>query len=147
MKELIRHIIKEETEKSELYRKGIDLAIKLLKKSYPYIVGWNYDKDIPKAYYLYINIICDIEKTKEFFNSELKSYYRKYPEDIKKRSNPYPFSILEISDSMDGDLKYEIYRKFRDELNDIYEMLPEKFIEFDKWGKPKTIDVDNYFFR
>ena len=40
MKELIRHILKEETEGSDQNTKGIDLAIKLLKKSYPYIIGW-----------------------------------------------------------------------------------------------------------
>ena len=33
-KKLIRHILKEETEDSDINTKGIDIAIKLIKKSY-----------------------------------------------------------------------------------------------------------------
>ena len=47
---------------------------------------------------------------------------------------------------MTGDEKFQEYRKFRKELNDIYEMLPENLIIFNKWGEPKEIDPDKYFF-
>jgi hypothetical protein len=146
MKDLIKHILKEEIENSEK-KKGIDLAIKMLKKSYPYIIGWKYNEEYPESpVHINIDIICDIEKTKEFYNSDLKWYYKKNPEDIKEDDYAYPFTILEIGEKMTGEEKFKEYRKFRKELNDIYEMLPENLIIFNKWNEPKEIDPDKYFF-
>jgi hypothetical protein len=57
----------------------------MLKKSYPYIIGWRYNEEhFERPTYINIDIICDIEKTKEFYNSDLKWYYKKNPEDIKE---------------------------------------------------------------
>lgn len=146
MKDLIRRIIKEQTDNSEK-KKGIDLAIKMLKKSYPYIIGWKYDEELPgKLFYINIDIICDIEKTKEFYNSDLKWYYKKNPEDIKEDDYAYPFTILEIGEKMTGEEKFQEHIKFRKKLNEIYEMLPENLIMFNKWGEPTEIDPDKYFF-
>ena len=39
MRELIKQILKEETSPDEI-KKGIDIAVKVLKKEYPFIVGW-----------------------------------------------------------------------------------------------------------
>jgi hypothetical protein len=145
MKDLIRRIIKEQTENPE--KKGIDLAIKMLKKSYPYIIGWKYNEEYSqKVTYINIDIICDIEKTKEFYNSDLKWYYKKKPEEIKGDDYAYPFTILEIGEKMTRDEKFQEYRKFQQKLNDIYEMLPENLIVLNKWGEPKEIDPDKYFF-
>ena len=44
MRNLIRHILKEETDNSKNFEKGIDLAIKIIKKTYPFIVGWEFGK-------------------------------------------------------------------------------------------------------
>jgi hypothetical protein len=144
-KRFIKKIIKEQTENHE--KKGIDLAIKMLKKSYPYIIGWKYDEEhSERATYINIDIICDIEKTKEFYNSDLKWYYKKKAEEIKDDDYAYPFTILEIGEKMTGDEKFQEYRKFKKELNDIYEMLPENLIVLNKWGDPKEIDPDKYFF-
>jgi len=82
MKELIRHILKEETEGSDPNTKGIDLAIKLLKKSYPYIIGWEINDE--RTYTIYLNIICNIETLKEFYNRDLKNCYLRHKEDIYK---------------------------------------------------------------
>jgi hypothetical protein len=147
MKDLIRRVIKEEIENSKNEKKGIDLAIKMLKKSYPYVIGWKYTEEhSERATYINIDIICDIEKTKEFYNSDLKWYYKKNAEEIKGDDYAYPFTILEIGEKMTGDEKFQEYRKFKKELNDIYEMLPENLIIFNKWGEPKEIDPDKYFF-
>ena len=147
MKDLIKHILKEEIENSEK-KKGIDLAIKMLKKSYPYIIGWRYNEEHPESpIYISIDIICDIEKTKEFYNSDLKWYYKKNPENIKEDNYAYPFTILEIGEKMTGEEKFQEYRKFRKELNEIYEMLPENLVILNKWNEPKEIDPDKYFFK
>jgi hypothetical protein len=145
-KRFIKKIIKEQIENSEK-KKGIDLAIKMLKKSYPYIIGWRYNEEHPESpIYISIDIICDIEKTKEFYNSDLKWYYKKNPENIKEDDYAYPFTILEIGEKMTGEEKFQEYRKFRKELNEIYEMLPENLVILNKWNEPKEIDPDKYFF-
>jgi hypothetical protein len=145
MKDLIRRIIKEQTENPE--KKGIDLAINMLKKSYPYVIGWKYNDENPEnRIFINIDIICDIEKTKEFYNSDLKWYYKKNPENIKEDDYAYPFTILEISEKMTSEEKFEEHRKFRKELNEIYEMLPENLVVLSRWGEPKEIEPDKYFF-
>lgn len=147
MKDLIRHILKEETEDNE--KKGIDLAIKLLKKSYPYIVGWEYNNvlDTPSKFTIYLNIICDVEKVKEFYDSELKPYYRRQTEDWKKRQEfAYPTSILFVDGKIDDQVKYDNYKIMKEELNEIYEMLPDHLVVKDLHGEAKTLDPDKFKF-
>ena len=145
MKELIRHILKEETEGSDLNTKGIDLAIKFIKKSYPYIIGWELNQE--SRFMIYLNIICDVEKLKKFYNSELKTYYLRHEDDLHKDILAYAPSVLKISETMDADEKYKEYSEMKQELNDIYQMLPENFIQKDEHGDPKELDPDKFMYR
>ena len=145
MKELIRHILKEETEGSDPNTKGIDLAVKFLKKSYPYIIGWELNQE--SRFMIYLNIICDIEKLKKFYNSELKTYYLRHEDDLHKDILAYAPSVLKISETMDADEKYKEYSEMKQELNDIYQMLPENFIQKDEHGDPKELDPDKFMYR
>ena len=88
---LIRHILKEETEDSDINTKGIDIAIKLIKKSYPYIVGWQLNQD--DKFTIYINIICDIEKLKEFYDSDLKVFYLEYEDELHKEEFAFNYYL------------------------------------------------------
>lgn len=146
MKELIRHILKEETTDLNNEKKGIDLAIKLLKKSYPYIVGWKYDAFYKSLNSIQINIICDIEKLQEFYNSEVKEYYKKN-EDMLTDGFPYAASVLNIYYDMSNQEKYEEYQALKDELNDIYEMLPDELVPKDDWNDIKKIDPNDFYFK
>jgi hypothetical protein len=60
MKDLIRHILKEETEDYKLVEKGIDVCISVANKTYPFIVGWeranNWDST---KYFFYVNFKGD----------------------------------------------------------------------------------------
>jgi hypothetical protein len=47
---------------------------------------------------------------------------------------------------MTSEEKFEEHRKFRKELNEIYEMLPENLVVLSRWGEPKEIEPDKYFF-
>jgi hypothetical protein len=145
MKELIRNILKEETEGSDTNTKGIDIAIKLLKKSYPYIIGWELNDQRP--FTIYLNIICDIEKLKEFYNSDLKTYYLRHEDDLYEDILAYAPSVLKISETMDPDEKYKEYSEMKQELNDIYQMLPDYLIQKDRYNDPKELDPDKFMYR
>ena len=145
MKDLIRHILKEETDDSETLNKGIDLAIKILKKSYPYILGWELIQESTE-FRIYIKIICDIEKLKKFYNSDLINYYRKYGI-LENEDFPYAVSILEINNEMNSNEKFGDFTTLKDDLNGIYEMLPEHLVVKNKYGQIKELDLDRFMFQ
>ena len=145
MKDLIRHILKEETDNSKNFEKGIDLAIKIIKKTYPFIVGWEFGKN--GTFSIDINIICDIEKLKEFYNSDLNPYHKRYQNELSNEDYPYPVSILKIRDKMTNDEMFEDYKKLKQELNDFYEMLPEHLTAKDQFNDIKKLDPDRFKFR
>jgi hypothetical protein len=145
MKDLIRQILKEETDDSKTLEKGINLAIKILKKSYPYILGWELGND--GNFSIDINIICDIEKLKEFYNSDLSDYHKRNKNELSNEDYPYAVSILNIRNEMTSDEMFEDYKKLKQELNDIYEMLPEHLTAKDKFNDIKTLDPDRFKFR
>jgi len=145
MRNLIKHILKEETDDSETLNKGINLAIKILKKTYPFIIGWELGND--GNFSIDINIICDIEKLKEFYNSDLSDYHKKNKNELSNEDYPYAVSILNIRYEMTSDEMFEDYRKLRQELNDIYEMLPEHLTAKDEFNDVKTLDPDRFMFK
>jgi len=145
MKDLIRQILKEETDDSETLNKGINLAIKILKKSYPFIIGW--ELGIYGNFSIDINIICDIEKLKEFYNSDLSDYHKRNKNELSNEDYPYAVSILNIRNEMTSDEMFEDYKKLKQELNDIYEMLPEHLTAKDEFNDIKTLDPDRFKFR
>ena len=145
MKELIRHILKEETDNSDYGKKGIDIAVKLLQQDYPYIIGWEINQE--SRFTIYLNIICDIEKLKEFYNSDLKTYYLRHKDDLHKDILAYAHSVLKISETMDSDEKYKEYSEMKQELNGLYQMLPDKFHIKDEYNDPKELDPDKFSYR
>jgi len=136
---LIRHILKEETEDSDINTKGIDIAIKLIKKSYPYIIGWQLNQD--DKFTIYIDIICDTEKLKEFYDSDLKVFY------LEHDKLSYAPSALKISETMVSDQKHGEYIKMKQELNEMYQMLPDYLVIKDKYEDPKELYPDKFMYR
>jgi hypothetical protein len=147
MRNLIRHILKEETDDSETLNKGINLAIKILKKSYPYIIGWKLIELSIGRFAIGITVICDIEKLKEFYNSDLSDYHKRNKNELSNEDYPYAVSILNIRNEMTSDEMFEDYKKLKQELNDIYEMLPEHLTAKDEFNDVKTLDPDRFEFR
>jgi hypothetical protein len=142
---LIRHILKEETEDSDINTKGIDIAIKLIKKSYPYIIGWQLNQD--DKFTIYIDIICDTEKLKEFYDSDLKVFYLEHEDELHKDKLSYAPSALKISETMVSDQKHEEYIKMKQELNEMYQMLPDYLVIKDKYMDPKELYPDKFMYR
>ena len=145
MRNLIRHILKEETDDSKTLEKGIDLVIKIIKKTYPFIIGWELGND--GNFSIDINIICDIEKLKEFYNSDLNPYHKRYKDELSNEDYPYAVSILNIKNEMTSDEMFEDYKKLKQELNDIYEMLPEHLTVKDQLNDIKILEPDRFKFR
>jgi len=145
MEELIRHILKEETNGSVLNTKGIDLVIKFLKKSYPYIIDWKLGQE--NRFTIYLHIICDIEKLKEFYGSDLKNYYSRHKEDLYDDRLAYAPSALKISETMDENEKHKDYIEMRQEINELYQMLPDHLIKKDEYGDPIELDPDKFMYR
>jgi len=130
MKDLIRHILKEETKDYKLVEKGIDVCISVTNKTYPFIVGWekadNWDNT---KYFFYVNLIVDHKKAKEYYNLPFKPFYQRYPEEIEdviKNKTPlaYPTSLLnyELSDD-----QYLESKKIKETVQDVYELIPNEY--------------------
>ena len=151
MKNLIRHILKEEISRDDL-NKGIDIAVKVLKKNYPFIVGWEYSNDPDKwAYKIYVNIEIDYDKSMEYYGLKPHPRFGKFIKDsIKDREkHAYPFSLMNYEDE---DFGTDEFMKIQNDLYDIYEeMIPSKFkmkqskAVFNQ-DDPKELSVDNYIF-
>jgi hypothetical protein len=71
MRDLIKTILKEE--ETDKHKNGIDVAIKLLKRFYPFVINWQYSENYESFEYGFIDIdvICDIQKTLDFYNTDL----------------------------------------------------------------------------
>ena len=150
-RDLIRHILKEETSPDDL-KKGIDIAVKVLSQDYPFIVGWEYSNDPDKwAYVIYVNLEVDHIKSMEFFNLKPHPRFGRFIKDsIKDRETMvYPFTFTNYEDE---DFDTNVYLDIKSDLDEIYEdMIPVKFkIQKGKsvlnQDDPKRLAVDNYIY-
>lgn len=152
MRELIKQILKEETSPDEI-KKGIDIAVKVLKKSYPFVVGWEYSESPDKwTYKIYINLEIDYKKSMEYYGlKHHPRFYKFLNDDIEIREKqPYPYSLMNYEE--DENFDTDEYRKIENDLYDIYgEMIPIRFktnqsnAVFNQ-DEPKDLGVDNYIF-
>lgn len=152
MRELIKQILKEETSPDEI-KKGIDIAVKVLKKEYPFLVGWEYSHPPEKwAYKIYINLEVDHSKMMEFYGLKPHPrFYKFLKDDIETREKqPYPFSQTNYEE--DENFDTDEYRKLQNDLFDFYgEFIPIKY-KMSQLGAvfnqddPKNLVVDNYIF-
>jgi hypothetical protein len=144
MKELIRNILKEE-EYSQTSKKGLDIAMKILKQDYPFIIGWDFVKE--GRFTIDLFIVCDLEEVQKFYNSKLKPYYVEKIDRVKKEDYPYTVSVLEIGEEMTNDEKFQDFMNFKNQLNDIYDMIPKEMVIKDTWGDVKQLDIEYFKFR
>lgn len=158
MKNLIRQILKEETNDDDKVSKGISIAINMLKKIYPFVVGWEY-ADSVKEYKLtiYINIEVDYQKSMEFYGLKPKEKFVEYLSYVinERQKLAYPFSGMDYGDKDGFDVRNENLR-FDGEITDIYDhMIPDhlKMLNdiYREYGQPKSSDykdikIDSYIF-
>jgi hypothetical protein len=143
MKEIIRNILIEETEGTkdpEVIKDGVRAAVKIVKREYPFVVGVEFISD--NTLYIKVNIVCDMDKVAEFYKSEI-SVKRAY---AKRESFAYQFSVLGLTQLLTQKEKFAEFMKFQTYLNDVYSVIPDDLKEFDKWGEPKQIEVEEFRF-
>ena len=148
MEILKKDILKEMEEKSqENLDKGINMAVSILKNEFPFVTGWKYKHD-PDFFNstVYIILICDMDKSSEFYNSPIKDYYKNLEADVT-----YPFSPLEISNEMDNEEKYELYKEIQKTLDETYYEIPNDYRHTFKsyvsdTDLPKEINIDGFVF-
>jgi len=134
---------KEKRNIDPILKKGMDITISILKQEFPFIVDWDYYEDTDNYHTaLYINLICDLKKTSEFYDSEVYFTYKDNP--IIKQV--YPTGPLNKNREIESDDKHRLYDEIRSELNEIYENLPEDYAEKNDWGENKSINVEGFIF-
>jgi hypothetical protein len=144
MRNLIRNILKEE-EYSQTSKKGLDIAMKILKQDYPFVIGWDFVNE--GRFTIDLLIVCDLEEVQKFYNSKLKPYYVEKIEMVKKDDYPYVVSVLEKGEEMSNDEKFYDFMKFKNQLNDIYDMLPKEMVIKDSFGDIKQLDIERFKFK
>lgn len=112
-----------EEKNRNILNKGIDTAISILRKQYPFILDWDYKYD-PVKYRtsIYLELICDMDLASDYYNRPIKKIYKDSEAKVA-----YPFSILEFSPELDSDEKYEIFKEIENSLTEIYDYIPVEY--------------------
>jgi hypothetical protein len=147
MRSIIKNILNEEVENLQNIYKGIDVTIKLLSKKFPFIVNWVLTEPLDKYNYsLYIDLIVDIDKVKDYYGLDMSDIYKKYAElmfDEKSGSNAYPFSALNYEGVFED--PYLESKKITETLNDIYEDIPDSLkYNSEDIKNTKILSIDGY---
>ena len=153
MRNLIKRVIKEETENIDNISKGIDIAVKMLKRQYPFIVNWVYD-DPPTTYgsTIYIHLEVDTQKTIKFYGMNIRKGYKTYVENsIEDRTTfAYPFSTLEYPEDFDTS---KANKNIDNDFIEIYEhMVPDNLKMISNFGIRhstedfKELKINSYIF-
>jgi hypothetical protein len=158
MKNLIRQILKEETNDDDKVSKGISIAINMLKKIYPFVVGWEYADSVKEyKFTIYINIKVDYQKSMEFYGLKPKEKFVEYLSYVinERQKFAYPFSGMDYGDKDGFDVRNE-NSIFDGEIMDIYDnMIPDHlkmvndiYREYGPTGSTdyKQIKIDSYIF-
>jgi len=111
---------------------GIDLAIKITAKSYPFIIGWNITKhEFTFIYSFYVDLVVDLEKASEFYEDyKIGQYW------LDKFKNGELIEVAYITSMGDTEpgVGPQDKKLLENDINFNYSNLPEKY-------KGKKIEV------
>ena len=147
MRKLIKHILKEEVSKQQI-DKGIDIVINGLKNEFPFVVGWQLHNDYEEyRTSIYIDLVVEYEKVKEFYGLEPKMMYN--VEYIKNKQVAYVITPFEYDGKFDP---YIESQKLGEYVFEMYEYIPDelKLEESHTYGSVRTnykgLKVDDFIF-
>lgn len=141
----MKNILKEGPSKNPKLDQGIERTVSILKKSYPFILDWEYNNGVEYESFVDIILICDLEKTAEFYDNPIDGYLKESGF-IYNRKLPYPFYVLEMYGEMDTTEKYELYRPIKNDFEEIYDFVPEDYKQTGSYGI-KDINIEGFLFK
>ena len=126
--------MKEETPKdiTPIKRKGIDKAVKSLRRQYPFILGYQDDTTAQYESAHYIDLIIDNDKLSEYMDVPVNPYWDRFIQKNPGHQMVYAiWSYLKFDDDMLGDVSehpgYLLSEDIKSTLETIYEYLPDEY--------------------
>jgi hypothetical protein len=128
--------MKEETPKdiTPMKRKGIEMAVKGLSKTYPFVLGYKDDESIDKYESAhYVDIIVDLNKLSEYMGVEVNPFWKEHSSEPQYQKIYAIWSYLRFPDEVDytKDISkhpgYILGQDITHLLNTIYDFLPEQY--------------------
>jgi hypothetical protein len=128
--------MKEETPKdiTPMKRKGIEMAVKGLSKTYPFVLGYKDDESIDKYESAhYVDIIVDLNKLSEYMGVEVNPFWKEHSSEPQYQKIYAIWSYLRFPDEVDytKDISkhpgYILGQDITHLLNTIYDYLPEQY--------------------
>lgn len=114
-------------------RKGIDMAVKGLKKPYPFILGYQDETTTNFRASHYIDLIIDNDKLGEYMGVKVNPYWEPYVKDRPEAEKIYTMwsYLLFPNEDTFGDITnhpgYILSEEIKDDLQIIYENLPDEY--------------------
>lgn len=114
-------------------RKGIDIAVKGLKKPFPFVIGYKDDTTTQYKASHYIDLIVDVEKLSEHMGIPVNPYWKQYIENYPGQEKVYTLWAYLTFPNEDtfGDIKKHpgniLNEEVKETLATIYEYLPEEY--------------------
>ena len=126
----------EETPKdiTPIKRKGIEMAVKGLSKTYPFVKGYRDDESVDKYESAhYIDLIIDLDKLSEYMGVEVNPFWKEHSSEPQYQKIYAIWSYLRFPDEVDytKDISkhpgYILGQDITHLLNTIYDFLPEQY--------------------
>jgi hypothetical protein len=128
--------MKEETPKdiTPMKRKGIEMAVKGLSKTYPFVLGYKDDESVEQYESAhYVDIIVDLNKLSEYMGVEVNPFWKEHSSEPQYQKIYAIWSYLRFPDEVDytKDISkhpgYILGQDITHLLNTIYDYLPEQY--------------------
>ena len=129
--------MKETTPKdiTPIKRRGIEMAVKGLKKPYPFILGYKDDESVDQYESAhYVDLIIDLDKLSEYMDVPVNPYWKNELSKDPKYNKVYAiWSYLKFPNEydLDSDIHshpgYMLGKDITETLETIYEYLPEEY--------------------
>ena len=135
-------------------RKGIDMAVKGLKKTYPFVVGYEDDTSDQYVSSHYVDLIIDIQKLSEYMDVPINPHWVNFASRPEYSKIYAIWSYLlfpneeEYNDDITNHPGYKLGKDIVYLLESIYEYIPEEYKLFYNFtsefspDKPMTFPVN-----
>jgi len=130
--------MKEETPKdiTPMKRKGIEMAVKGLSKTYPFVLGYKDDESVDKYESAhYVDLIIDLDKLSDYMGVEVNPFWKVHASDPQYQKIYAIWSYLKFPPPYDNTDStniqkhpgYILGQDITHLLNTIYDFLPEQY--------------------